>query len=188
MKNKKLVFLICLIFFVMIFAIVFLMLKNNKINEENKQNLNVKDNFGKNDTFSYDNGYGTVDVLGYVTIENIELYDEDEKINYVYFNIIDTKSNDFLQYIDSLNGNSFVSNKAIGLGCTDYKKIFYLNSSDEKEFENYELDENVSNKILASSIDNPIKLRLTRFKYSGGSGAPNCYSHISTIELLESQK
>ena len=48
----------------------------------------------------------------------------------------------------------------------------------------YELSKNSSKKILDSTEGNPIKLRLTRLEYNGGTSAPICYSHITNVEVI----
>lgn len=158
---------------------------NNQVTNNTQNEIPPKeDNFGKNDTFNISTESGSVDVLGYITIEKIENFETDETNDYVFFNIVDTKSNDFLNYLDGLSGNTFGGNNKIGLGCTDNEKIYYFNSSDGKELESYELSENSSKKILDSTENNPIKLRLTRLEYNGGTSAPICYSHITNVEVI----
>lgn len=169
---------------------------NNQVKEEENSNNNAIDNsdekidtFGINDTFSISTESGQVDVLGYVEIIKREPSEFDstnsEKINYVYFHITDTKSNDFLKYIDNMKGNSFVSDKSIGLGCRIDNLIKYYNSSNQNGFKEYNLSLEDSNKIFNSNVNNPIKLRLNRLELSGGKDAPSCYSHITKIEVID---
>lgn len=158
---------------------------NNQVTNNTQNEIPPKeDNFGKNDTFNISTESGSVDVLGYISIEKIKSFETDEANDYVFFNIVDTKSNDFLTYLEGLSGNTFGGNNKIGLGCTDNEKIYYFNSSDGKELENYEIGETSSKKILDSTEGNPIKLRLTRLEYNGGTSAPICYSHITNIEVI----
>lgn len=158
---------------------------NNQVTNNTQNEIPPKeDNFGKNDTFNISTESGSVDVLGYISIEKIKSFETDETNDYVFFNIVDTKSNDFKTYLEGLSGNTFGGNNKIGLGCTDNEKIYYFNSSDGKELESYELSENSSKKILVSTEENPIKLRLTRLEYNGGTSAPICYSHITNVEVI----
>ena len=159
--------------------------ENNQVTNNTQNEIPPKDdNFGKNDTFNISTESGSVDVLGYITIENIENFDNEETFNYVFFNIVDTKSNDFKTFLEGLSGNTFGGNNKIGLGCIDNEKIYYFNSSDGKELESYEIGETSSKKILDSKEGNPIKLRLTRLEYNGGTSAPICYSHITNVEVI----
>lgn len=158
---------------------------NNQVTNNTQNEIPPKeDNFGKNDTFNISTESGSVDVLGYITIEKMESFETDETNDYVFFNIVDTKSNDFLNYLDGLSGNTFGGKDKIGLGCINNGKIYYFNSSDGKELENYEIGETSSKKILDSTEENPIKLRLTRLEYNGGTSAPICYSHITNVEVI----
>lgn len=158
---------------------------NNQVTNNTQNEIPPKeDNFAKNDTFNISTESGSVDVLGYISIEKIKSFETDETNDYVFFNIVDTKSNDFKTYLEGLSGNTFGGNNKIGLGCTDNEKIYYFNSSDGKELESYELSENSSKKILDSTEENPIKLRLTRLEYNGGTSTPICYSHITNVEVI----
>lgn len=189
MEKKKLL-LTGTIILIILLLMIFISAKNKKKydfgNTNNTQNeIPLKeDNFGKNDTFNIPTESGSVDVLGYITIEKIENFDNEETFNYVFFNIVDTKSNDFKTFLEGLSGNTFGGNNKIGLGCIDNEKIYYFNSSDGKELESYEIGETSSKKILDSKEENPIKLRLTRLEYNGGTSAPICYSHITNVEVI----
>ena len=159
--------------------------RNNHVTNNTQNEVPPKeDNFGKNDTFNISTESGSVDVLGYITIEKIENFDNEETFNYVFFNVVDTKSNDFKTFLEGLSGNTFGGKDKIGLGCINNGKIYYFNSSDGKELENYEIGETSSKKILDSTEGNPIKLRLTRLEYNGGTSAPICYSHITNVEVI----
>lgn len=189
MEKKKLL-LTGTIILIILLLMIFISIKNKKKydfrNTNNTQNdISPKeDNFGKNDTFNISTESGSVDVLGYISIEKIENFETDETNDYVFFNIVDTKSNDFKTFLEGLSGNTFGGNNKIGLGCTDNEKIYYFNSSDGKELESYEIGETSSKKILDSTEGNPIKLRLTRLEYNGGTSAPICYSHITNVEVI----
>lgn len=189
MEKKKLL-LTGTIILIILLLMIFISIKNKKKyyfrNTNNTQNEipPKEDNFDKNDTFNISTESGSVDVLGYITIEKIENFDNEETFNYVFFNVVDTKSNDFKTFLEGLSGNTFGGKDKIGLGCINNGKIYYFNSSDGKELENYEIGETSSKKILDSTEGNPIKLRLTRLEYNGGTSAPICYSHITNIEVI----
>lgn len=192
MEKKKLL-LTGTIILIILLLMIFISLKNKKKYDFGKSHVTnntqneipqKEDNFGKNDTFNISNESGSVDVLGYITIEKIENFDNEETFNYVFFNIVDTKSNDFKTFLEGLSGNTFGGKDKIGLGCINNGKIYYFNSSDGKELESYEIGETSSKKILDSTEENPIKLRLTRLEYNGGTSAPICYSHITNVEVI----
>lgn len=189
MEKKKLL-LTATIILIILLLMIFISAKNKKKyvfgNTNNTQNeIPLKeDNFGKNDTFNISTESGSADVLGYITIEKIENFDNEETFDYAFFNVVDTKSNDFKTFLEGLSGNTFGGKDKIGLGCINNGKIYYFNSSDGKELESYELSETSSKKILDSTEGNPIKLRLTRLEYNGGTSAPSCYSHITNIEVI----
>lgn len=192
MEKKKLLLtgtIILIILLLMIFTSVKNKKKydfgNNQVTNNTQNEIPPKeDNFGKNDTFNISTESGSVDVLGYITIEKIENFETDETNDYVFFNIVDTKSEDFKAFLEGLSGNTYGGKDKIGLGCINNGKIYYFNSSDGKELESYEIGETSSKKILDSTEGNPIKLRLTRLEYNGGTSAPICYSHITNVEVI----
>ena len=157
--------------------------KEEKKPEEKKEELKS--------TFSLQEEYGIVYVEGYATKEIIEassMYEDLDgldKAEYVFFNITNTDSNDFMTWIEGIKGNTFVKDKAIGLGCIHEDYIRYYNSSDEADCEEYKIEKEAAQKILNSSESNPIKLKLERKKFTGGSAAPLCYSHISNVSIVE---
>ena len=192
MEKKKLL-LTGTIILIILLLMIFISIKNkkkydfrnNQVTNSTQNEIPPKeDNFGKNDTFNISTESGSVDVLGYITIEKIENFDNEETFDYVFFNVVDTKSNDFKTFLEGLSGNTFGGKDKIGLGCINNGKIYYFNSSDRKELENYEIGETSSKKILDSTEGNPIKLRLTRLEYNGGNSAPICYSHITNVEVI----
>ena len=162
---------------------------NDNNNTENKnetnQNITIDDDFGKNDTFSASSESGIVEIIGYSETKELdggEVYPGEKEI-YVYFHIKEIKSNEFKKYIESLKGNLFALDNAIGLGCVKDNQIKYSNNSDEIGFKQYELSQEDSEKILNSTESNPITLKLERLQLSYGGGAPLCYSHITKIEV-----
>ena len=192
MEKKKLL-LTGTIILIILLLMIFISLKNkkkydfgnNQVTNNTQNEIPPKeDNFGKNDTFNISTESGSVDVLGYITIEKIENFETDETNDYVFFNVVDTKSNDFKTFLEGLSGNTYGGKDKIGLGCINNGKIYYFNSSDGKELESYEIGETSSKKILDSTEENPIKLRLTRLEYNGGTSAPICYSHITNVEVI----
>lgn len=136
-------------------------------------------------------GSGTVQVEGYVTTieKNEDPYCQEnctDKINYVFFNILRTENTEFQDYINGHEGNSFVSGNAIGLGCIKNEILSYVNDSDLNGMKGYELLKDDTSKIMNSTKEKPVILELERLKFSSGSYAPSCYSHITKITVIES--
>lgn len=137
-------------------------------------------------TFSLATESGIVYVDGYVQIEKHEDAINDEGIvDYVYFHITKSNNEDFMKYLKNSNGNSFVKNDAIGLGCKSDGILSYYNSSDANGDKGYKLSSSDSAKLFASTSSKPVRLRLNRLPFTGGSGAPLCYSHITEISIVE---
>ena len=145
------------------------------------------------------NGYTQVE--GYATIKTMpdcwETCENDnpDTVEYVMFHVVRSGNQEFLKYIGNNEGNAFGGGGVIGLGCTKDGSIYYVNHSDASFYalsnDNGDLNPTAvrklsasdSVKILASTKDNPIILNLERERLSSGSGAPACYSHITTISL-----
>ena len=142
-------------------------------------------------TFKYANrnGFGTVQVEGYITFEKLSnctdicSAEETDTYDYALFNITKLNNNDFSNYIESLEGNSFASTNAIGIGCINNNKLTYINGTDTNGLQTHELSNEDTTKILNSTKENPIILELSKEKFTNGGGAPQCYSHISTIKV-----
>ena len=195
--NKGVIALLVVIIVILLASVILLAtgtisFKSNESNnnQQTTENINntesqpIQGELGENDTFSTTTNSGVVEVIGYPEVK--ELVDEmytGEKYNYVYFYVTETKSTEFKKYLDSLAGNSFVSNNSIGLGCSKDGIITYYNSSDQLGDKEYKLSQEDSNKILQATESNPVKLKLERLLYTSGKGAPSCYSHITKIEV-----
>lgn len=143
-------------------------------------------------TYNGEIGYGTATVVGYVSVEKASSSDvvgpgEDEnKYDLFYFNITDSKNEQFLNYLKDHNGNAYVSENKFAIGCLDDNdNIVYYNDSDENGMTKYEVTTPSSTKIVNSTKDNPVKLEIEIFKFTGGSGAPKCYSFISSIKVKD---
>ena len=147
----------------------------------NNQNEAVVNGLGKDDTFTTSTNSGIVEVIGYPEKKEITNITDGTKHTYIYFHIKETKSTEFKKYIESINGNSYVSNNSIGIGCVSDGIIKYTNDSDSARMKNYELSQEDSDKILNATESNPIKLKLEKALYTGGVEAPICYSHITKI-------
>ena len=164
--------------------------QNNNSTETTKEYINT---FKTYENLYPTESFGKVLVKGYATIEKIKdvCYSEEECANaklfdYVMFNIVETDSQEFKDYINKRIGNSYFMENAVGLGCLENNIISYQNYSTEYGYKSYKLNEINSQKIINSSKDNPITLYLERLPLiSGGAGASTCYSFISNIEIVK---
>jgi len=138
------------------------------------------------DTFTNEgNGYGKVNVTGYAYTEERTNSDTGEKYKYVFFKVTESNSNNFMQFLEDNNGNAYVGDKAIGLGCLNNNIISYNNASDEfgTKGVNYKLSVNDTSKIMSSSSNNPINLELEKYRLTNGSSGYNCTSLITKITV-----
>ena len=171
----------------------------NNIQESKNNNCKIDENSDNNsenqltnteeesNTFSLTTESGKVRVKGYATIDKIEDETGDSR-DYVFFHILDTSSQNFIEYIKKYQGNAFVRDNAIGLGCFNSNNIIYENHSDQLGNIAITLSYAYTKKIIDSSINNPIILNLERFplNYSKASGNISlCYSHITHISVVE---
>lgn len=129
---------------------------------------------------------GTVYVKGYAEVEVVvEPFCEElecPEYDYVFFTVMDSGSKAFDDFLGLYGGNAFASDARIGLGCIEDDQISYENDSDEYGRKAFELDEDLSEKILAATAEAPITLTLTKLPLSGGAGAPACYAHFTNVE------
>ena len=206
-NNKGLIAL--LIAIIIILTVLFVLFATGKINyndnysDNNKTNENIieNDTIENNDNINDNNQQGNVDnnesthnedfsgivkVTGYPIVENkVNELGDGKEYSYVYFYIMESNKQEFEAYIQKLNGNAFVSDNAIGIGCIIDNNIKYYNASDKNGEKEYILSNDISNEILNSTKDNPIRLKLERLPLTYGKGAPICYSHITTIEVAK---
>jgi len=136
-------------------------------------------------------GAGTVQVEGYATTAEKDDGWEDgcdeeacAKVDYVIFNILRTENSDFKKFLETLSGNSFVDESAIGIGCIEDGILSWANDSDATGMKTYNLSKSDTTAIMNATKEKPIILELERFEFTGGSGAPACYSHISAIKII----
>ncbi|MEA2020110.1 MAG: hypothetical protein U9M98_00050 [Patescibacteria group bacterium] len=132
---------------------------------------------------------GELTVRGYLETEhracafqNIE----ECSVDYAFFVTTKTNHPAFFDWLEEMKGNAFVKENAIGLGCyqKDQERIYSVNSSDEGDIENIIQGQEL-NKLLDSSSNNQVILRMDRLKLFGGTEAPTCYSHFRNFEVLQ---
>lgn len=131
--------------------------------------------------------YGDFYVRGYASTETVaEPFCEQDcaTYDYVNFNIVESGNKDFLAFLESNRDNAYVKTNRIGLGCVENNLISYSNHSDEQGMKEFSLSAELSQAIMGSSAAQPIALHLKKLPLSGGQGAPACYSHITSVEVL----
>ncbi len=115
-----------------------------------------------------------------------------QKFDYVFFEYTseyDAQNRDFGKYMEQNEGNSFAGGGAVGIGCAEEHGIRRqslrqkLPAIAEPIFAESTINQTDSEKILNSSAEKPVLLKLTRYGNFDG-GAPDCYSHFSEIELI----
>jgi hypothetical protein len=131
--------------------------------------------------------HGTLTLTGYLDVQTRTCNPGDmcgETVEYASFRFSETNDQDIHKFLGPYEGNSFAGASIVGLGCyqKDKNRIFYQNDADsgmiEGEIKGKDLD-----LLLKSSKDNQVKLTLSREKYTGGRGAPDCYSHFRNFEV-----
>jgi hypothetical protein len=60
-----------------------------------------------------------------------------------------------------------------------------MNDSNELGMQKYTNSLEESEIILNSNSQNPIIVELERYLYTGGRGAPDCYSHFTKVNIIE---
>ena len=130
------------------------------------------------------NGYGKVQVTGYPYEEKIESYGD--SVNYVFFKVVNASDNNFMNYLNNLDGNTFARKDAIGLGCLDNdtlkRIVFYGNS----EMNTYTLSKADTSEIMNSSKDKPITLNFEKLKLYQGIGEVDlCSSHMTHVSIAK---
>ena len=138
-------------------------------------------------TFGDSGEYGTFQAEGYTSaVKRNEAFCEEncKQYDYVFFNITKSENTKIFDYINSSAGNSFVQDKAIGMGCVANGVISYFNSSDTVSKE-YSISQSDTQKILTATKEKPVRLDIERLMYTGGRGAPTCYSHFATFKVID---
>ncbi|OGH68767.1 MAG: hypothetical protein A2754_00155 [Candidatus Magasanikbacteria bacterium RIFCSPHIGHO2_01_FULL_47_8] len=129
-----------------------------------------------------------VAVTGYPIITEVpEAWCEEncKTYSYVLFKIVKANNNALFAFLGVNEGNSFVGKESVGLGCTENNVITYFNHSDQFGMQEYRLSLELSKKILEANQEKPITIQLERLLFTGGSGAPTCYSHFTRVSSAE---
>lgn len=132
--------------------------------------------------------YGAVVVTGYPVVESrLESFCEEncKKYSYVFFQVLNADNVALFDFIEEKKGNSFVGDKQIGLGCLQNKIITYSNDSDKIGMKKHTLSADLSKKIMESSREKPVTIKLEKLLLTSGRGAPDCYSHFTYVSDLK---
>lgn len=125
---------------------------------------------------------------GYTFIEEVQesFCEENCGVNqYVFFKVLDTTSEKLMEYISDPGGNSFMRDQSLLVGCLVDDVITTANHSDKFGYQEKEYNEETTTKLLNSSEENPISVEMNKYTLSGGRGAPDCYSHITELEVAD---
>ncbi|MBI2444222.1 MAG: hypothetical protein HYV42_03210 [Candidatus Magasanikbacteria bacterium] len=134
--------------------------------------------------------FGTLELSGYLAIQKFTCDPEIEPMcegntDYAFFVI--TNSSNKSNFYDFLKAGGYyplIQSDRIGIGCYQEKeqKIHSVNTSD-LDWVTSVIGGDEFKKLVASDKEHPVRLRLTRPIFSGGSGAPECYSHFRYFKV-----
>lgn len=135
----------------------------------------------------FDGEMGTFQAEGYITTMQAQREDFDCGPNCTYdervfFTIVNTPNSSVDSFLKEWEGNSFVDDQAISLGC-----VFDGVISADKNFagdKKLNLSRADSTTMLNSTKNNTVKLEISRLVIPSGGGAPNCYSHFDSVTVL----
>lgn len=104
---------------------------------------------------------------------------------YVYLRITENGNPDFEKFLQQNSGDPFGEEQhAVGLGCLEDEVIMYANHSDAFGMKEFSLSKEDTAKLLNATAQKPLIVHLQKLPLSAGRGAPVCYSHFATIELM----
>ncbi len=155
--------------------------KNKEQVQEKEARALLKGTFGESGDF------GSLQAEGYATVaKRSEAFCEHncKQHDYVFFTITKAENTSIFSYLKNNSDGSFTQDNAIGIGCIENDQISYSNSSDSKGFQNLIISSKDTATILSATADKPVALELEKLKYTSGVGAPDCYSHFTTIQVL----
>ena len=154
--------------------------------ENNETTTNDKFVLDENDIWG---GYGTVTVKGYAKIEKFEPYPGEEPSgtgeDYVYFNLLESDKT-FKTFVNNVE-SAWALEDSIGLGCIIDNKIKYSNESKKYGEKVFEITKEDSKKIINSTKEKPITLKLTRLQSDPNYQAhdTDCFSIITEVKIIE---
>jgi len=160
------------------------MVTNNNSSETPSGN-DAEDAFHKD---SSGNFYGTLTLTGYLDVQTRICNPGDmcgQTVEYASFVFSQTSSEAIKEFTGQQQGNSYVAGDRVGVGCVQETagRIVYQNYGDENKIEGEIKGEDFT-KLMSSSANNQVQLKLTRPLYTSGQGAPDCYSHFRNFDVL----
>lgn len=163
------------------------------VDTDNNAQTNTQNPPVSNDTFQVDkdgNFFGILTLNGYLKTETRvcnpgDMCGETVEYSSFVFDMASTNNDAIKQFVKGNLGNSYVGEGQIGLGCmqTDRNRIYYENDADSGYVTGTITGDDYF-KLRASSKDAPVQLKFTREFYTGGRGAPDCYSHFRNFDVL----
>jgi hypothetical protein len=132
--------------------------------------------------------WGTLILAGYLDVQRRACNPGDmcgNTVDYAYF-VFGNTDNDAIKKFAGVNdGNFFVAGDRVGIGCRqkDPSRIYYENFADTGEVTG-EISGDDYAKLVSSSQGHPVQVRMTRELYTSGRGAPDCYSHFRSFDIL----
>ena len=194
-KGTKIMMAILIVIILGLLSVTVICFMNNVSEEDKECSSEVDESLCKVNTFEYKEddfsySYGKVRVTGYINVIDVpeeQCYTEEEcesvsKIKYVDFKVTETDSKDFKKYLKEFNDKD---GSTIGLGCFKNNKIMYTNNSVYFGDKDFEINEEMTKKILASTSSKPITLDLEKLEIKEAKGAPACYSHMTYIKVAK---
>jgi hypothetical protein len=137
--------------------------------------------------------YGALEPMGYLRIDHWKCDPSNNPFcegdvdyaSFVMTNVDGIDSKALKSFFGENEGNSFVGQQSIGLGCYDKEKsiIHSVNEGDVGQAKNF-INNNSLQKLLHSSKDNPVRLYMVKPVFTGGSEVPDCYSHFREFKVL----
>lgn len=156
--------------------------------QQTKKELSAGDfgNFGNYGTFQAE-GYAKVFKVLDDNTANCGMSNpgvECPKINGVFFVITKSPNTKILPYIKFVKETyPSVPTNSLIMGCPANDTIQYSNMSDDAS-KDYTINSVDTAKILASTVEKPITLEITKKKQSFGKDAPSCYSDFTSYKLI----
>jgi hypothetical protein len=132
--------------------------------------------------------YGTITLTGYVAVQHRVCNPGDmcgETVDYVSFVFGDSGNEAMEKFTGNMDGNSFVAGDRVGIGCqrAAQNKITYENDADIG-WQVGEITGSDYAKLMASTPNRQVQLKMTREVYTSGRGAPDCYTHFRNFDVL----
>jgi hypothetical protein len=151
-----------------------------------------KEAFQESPTYGF---FGTLTLKGYIDIKKRVCNPGDmcgETVDYASFVFTESGNKALEKFTGTHTGNSFVAGDRVGIGCyqKDQSRIYYINFGDSKDItkvtESFEGEIKGTDltKLLSSSKSNPVSIKMTRPIYTSGQGAPDCYTHFRSFDVL----